>query len=122
MKDITTTPTADLIAEWGKKQADIEAFEIRCNTVDKFADCIHPDGWFLTTKARNEAIATELDMRATEAGIAIYENQFVYNTNEFWITHTRNLEHDIMTLAANGNITAKEQHDLETWLLIKNTP
>lgn len=116
MNDLKDTPTADLIAEWVKSKGTMKYWSEFPAVGNECAG--------VGMRQRNAmdsatAIAAELDKRATDAGIAIYENQFVYNTTEFWITHTRNLEHDIMTLAANGNITAKEQHDLEGWLLLK---
>lgn len=92
MKDITTTPTADLIAELLELENNAKADPVSLE--DVYAR--------IPKAKRHSEICYELDKRA--------------------ITDTRNLEHDIMTLAANGNITAKEQHDLETWLLIKNTP
>ena len=115
MNDLKDTKTADLIAKWSLCKRAITYISNR--------ESSHGGVWQRAKKQRcineTERIATELDMRCVEAGISIYENQFVYNTTEFWITHGRFLEHDIMAIAANGNMPAKEQHDLEGWLLLK---
>ncbi len=134
MNNLTTTPTAYLIAEWNELSYKCGIYHVdKCNicgheqrSANYWSRCDKCDSTELThlqlsdeSKARKSAIATELDRRATESGISIYENQFVYNTTEFWITHGRFLEHDIMAIAANGNMPAKEQHDLEGWLILK---
>ena len=146
MKDHTTTPTAELLAEWGLQKAaqpfaypnkyyfiicetcgwkgsseecgehfygdDSEAYCGNCGNT-KLKDDIEFDA------VRFAAIAAELDRRCSEAGISIYENQFIYSKAAAWKAINPVGDEYI---ALGADIPAKEQHDLETWLLIKNTP
>ena len=100
MKDITTTPTADLIAEWGKYP----------DTLSK-----NRPTW---AKNRRAAIATELDMRADELGLFIVGGCFVYAKCVNGDGPYRNW-YGVVNPAEWVRITAKEQHDLEGWLLLK---
>ena len=70
-------------------------------------------------KAEIDAMARRLDSMCREAGIGIYENQFVYKTNEWWGNQPVKSDAEIMVIAANGKLSASEQQAIQEWLLIK---
>ena len=121
MKDITTIPTADLIAEWKNKEnvyVDEEDYRDEMGEPIENAAQLYADA-DAALDAHWIAIAAELDSRLDKAGITMYENQFIYTKADAWTALDR-VGEEYIALAAD--LPAKEQHDLETWLLIKNTP
>jgi hypothetical protein len=106
-----TPPTAaELLAEW--KRHKINAKLASDEEREKFG--------LIPILPQIEAIAVQLDQVCEDAGVEIYEGQFVYNTTEVWKTDARSKENDFMAIAANGSISAREQQALQEWLLIKN--
>ena len=110
MKDLTTTPTAELLAEWGKletKIADRKRFMMVNKSEQDDID------YFETHLAQRNAIAAELDRRCSEAGIKLEGSKFVYYLGESGEGILGQITYFI------PKPTAKEQHDLEIWLLTK---
>ena len=97
MNDLKYTPTADLIAEWGKYP----------DTLSK-----NRPTW---AKNRRAAIATELDMRCVEAGISIVDGlpTFVCIIRESVVS--RGIPFTTITV----DVEATELHALLGWLLLK---
>ena len=99
MKDITTTPTADLIAEW-KQKSWVQS---------KSSNHQH---W----RERRHEIIDELNRRCKDAGIGLYKD------GSFWYSQRTKDDDENMFAITTANfqqIAAKEQHDLEGWLLLK---
>lgn len=143
MKDLQDTPTADLLAEWGLQKAaqpfaypnkyyfiicetcgwkgsseecgehlygdDSEAYCGNCGNT-KLKDDIEFDA------VRFAAISAELDRRCSEAGITIYENQFIYTKADAWTALDRVAE-EYIALAVD--LPAIEQQALQEWVLMK---
>ena len=110
MENLKDTPTADLIAEWGKletKIADRKRFIMVNKSEQDDIDYLE------THLAQRNAIASELDRRATEAGIKLEGSKFVYYLGESGEGILGQMTYFI------PKPTAKEQHDLEGWLLLK---
>lgn len=128
MKDITTTPTADLIAEWVKNKSDIETFELRCKNTDGFTNYAMREGFFVgytDTKAKNEAIAAELDSRLQVMDIEHGGNytearNYMEDPYNDWVdgeATSKNLSEAEIKKIEMDNL--RELRDLLTWLLLK---
>ncbi len=120
MKDITTTPTADLIAEWKNKEnvyVDEEDYRDEMGEPIENAAQLYADA-DAALDAHWIAIAAELDRRADELGLFIVGGCFVYAKCVNGDGPYRNW-YGVVNPAEWVRITAKEQHDLEGWLLLK---
>ena len=106
MNDLKNTQTADLIAEW-----------VRWDETRVWQYVTSQDE-FPETMDALASIAAELDRRATEAGIHLTDHgYFRYEFYEFdYIGYGK---HTNKMACLRGEISAKEQHDLEGWLLLK---
>ena len=133
MNNLTTTPTAYLIAEWNELSYKCGIYHVdKCNicgheqrSANYWSRCDKCDSTELThlqlsdeSKARKSAIATELDRRVAEAGIHLTDHgYFRYEFYEFdYIGYGK---HTNKMACLRGEISAKEQHDLEGWLILK---
>jgi len=103
MKDITKTPTADLIAEWGKFN---KMSKHSTNAGNRIGESI-------------AAIAAELDRRCSEAGIGSKDGK---PTFRFFTTDkpTEELVTEIVAIYVDSTpYTLEELHALLGWLLLK---
>ena len=108
MKDLTKTPSADLIEQW-KSLRDRSLFLLGdCLTQNEHAIREHNE-----IVPRIAAIADELDMRCSERGIALVDGFFVYKRTYFSVI----LEDSDHLLRESCDPTYSQ--DLRTWLLIK---
>ena len=108
MNDLKGTKTDDLIAELLELENNAKADP--ASLEDVYAR--------IPKAKRHSQICYELDSRLDKAGITMYENQFIYTKADAWTALDR-VGEEYIALAAD--LPAKEQHDLETWLLIKKT-
>ena len=115
MNDLTTTPTADLIAEWGNKEnvyVDEEDYRDEIGEPIENAAQLYADA-DAALDAHWIAIATELDRRCMDAGIAMIEGQFHYARKWFSVV----LEDGEYLL--REVLCAEYSHQYRTWLLLK---
>lgn len=108
MKEVQDTPTAEILAQWEKLTAIAK----------------HPNyarDWNFdkpTFEGKIASIAAELDRRCEELGLFIIEGSFVYAKCVNGDGPFRNW-YGVVNPADWVRITAKEQYDLESWLLTK---
>lgn len=97
MKDITTTPTAELLAEWGKQ--------------DKIRDYIYATSHDENAENMDliAAIASELDRRCSEAGIRKGEYAIAFSKIDYSATKGE----------AYLFLELEDVRDLLTWLIQK---
>ena len=110
VENLKDTKTVDLIAEWVKletKIADRKRFIMVNKSEQDDIDYLE------THLAQWNAIATELDSRCVEAGIKLEGSKFVYYLGESGEGILGQMTYFI------PKPTAKDQHDLEGWLLLK---
>jgi len=114
MKDLTTTPTADLIAEWENLDGAVCLYTVWADGGDDL-DAVQRLPMYI--KGRSE-IAAELDRRADELGLFIVGGCFVYAKCVNGDGPYRNW-YGVVNPADWVRVTAKEQYTLEGWLLLK---
>ena len=122
MNDLKNTQTADLIAEWKRthtydfpsdwedsKMVPIEKLNGRV-VMTNLGDIRAKDAPYAKIKA---TIATELDRRCMDAGIAMIEGQFHYARKWFSVV-LEDGEHLLREV-----LCAEYSHQYRTWLLLK---
>ena len=96
MENLKDRTTAELLAEWGRQQQASDPFS----------------SWAYDSEYQKE-IAAELDRRCSEAGICIIGDKLGYYSESVWWQAVDGVGYKFL------DIPAKEQHDLEAWLIQK---
>ena len=101
MNDLTTTPTADLIAEWVR--------------LDELRQHIEPFKHY----PQFNAIASELDRRSGNAGILIGDGLLTLTKFDDYEIHQLGKDYSPHVKFVTLNIQPEELRNLITWLILK---
>jgi len=109
MKDLKDTPTAELLAEWNKKESPILIPDAEL------------DQWLMDKIDRRNAISAELDRRCNRAGLSDLDGFFGARNVMAGIGDFEGHYTILSPVCADLHlpITTKELRDLLTWLLQK---